>query len=105
MKTRQERLLKEVSGLSFAAPFVFFPDLARGKRSPRQVQPADLVWACNNCVILMYMTESKSSPTKTVEQHNLPQAKNWMRKWKRGSLLVGKNEWHAFAIKHTPGLN
>ena len=74
----QEALLKEFAEHSLAAPFVFAPD----NQVRKNQEPADLVWACNNCIILMFMTERKeyADQTKRIRvrqdaiEHNLGQA-------------------------------
>ncbi len=40
-----------------AAPFVFYSDNWI-MRASKHEEPADLVWVCNNCVILMYLNNS-----------------------------------------------
>ncbi len=63
--------------------------------------------ACNNCVILMYLTQSKDysnddknrRESKKDQQHNLNQAKAQLRKWKRYHL-AGGNAYHRFWLKY-----
>ena len=101
-KNNQEVLLNELACRSMAAPFVFAPDVfKKGKNSERE--PADLVWACNNCVILMYMTESRRSADDAIK-HNLNQAKGWLKEWKNGRRLTGSNRWRGFSIKYGQAL-
>jgi hypothetical protein len=102
----QEEVIKELTEHSLAAPFVFAPD----NEKYQDREPADLVWACNKCVILMYMTEKKVYPDKTKRDrirkeaidHNLGQAKKWLKKWKGGQDLLGANGYHTFCIKYDP---
>jgi hypothetical protein len=102
----QEAMLKELAEHSFAAPFVFAPD----NQLYQDREPADLVWACNNCIILMYMTERKehADPNKRVRicqdaiDHNLSQARRWLRTWKSGSDLRGSNRFHTFSLVFNP---
>jgi hypothetical protein len=55
----QEAMLRELADHSFAAEYVFAPDTPRRLKN----EPADLVWACNNCIILMYMTGGRAIRT------------------------------------------
>ncbi len=61
--SQQEAILEDLAGHSMAAEFVFAPDVPLRTGN----EPTDLVWACNNCVILMPMTRSMkehSDPAK-----------------------------------------
>lgn len=102
MPSPQEVLVNELSRWSFAAPFLFFPDKFLKGRSSRQ--PADLAWACNGCVLLMYMKDTVQDADWAVGK-NLDQAAGWMREWTNGRLLTGRNAWHEFSIPHSADLN
>jgi hypothetical protein len=95
----QEHLLAILCERSMAAPFVFAPDHISQGSHRKQREPADLVWACNNCVILMYMTASDCS-AESAATHNLGQAKGWLKLWKHGKILSGSNAWHKFSISY-----
>ena len=57
-QSQHERLMKTICGRLLAAPFVFCPELwSVGPNKMRE--PADLIWACNNCIILMYLRQTK----------------------------------------------
>jgi hypothetical protein len=102
----QESVLKEFADHSLAAEFVFAPSISRRTKN----EPADLVWACNNCVILMYMTRRKDHPgadkkarvLRKAIRHNIGQAGRWLREWKRELYLTGSNKYHAFSLKYHP---
>lgn len=102
----QEAILKQLTMRSLAAPFVFAPDNTRVGDD----EPADLVWACNNCIILMYMTERKDYPSKEKRdrvrqkaiEHNLGQANRWLKAWRGGKPLQGSNGYSTFYINHDP---
>jgi hypothetical protein len=103
-QSRHETLMRTFCGRSLSAPFVFCPEVWQ-HRQGKNKEPADLVGACNNCVILMYLTQSKiyqsveknkSEFLKDVE-HNLTQAKRWMRDWRRKEIS-GANEYFRFGI-------
>lgn len=104
----QEEVLKQIAERSLAAPFVFAPDNSQ----IRDDEPADLVWACNNCVILMYMTEKREYPNKAKRdrvrqqaiEHNLGQANRWLKAWKRGRQLTGANGYNTFCILYDPNI-
>ena len=107
MKSPQEVLLKQLSLTSIGFDYVFEPDEYRKGASVRE--PADLVWACNNCLILMYMYQRKHKK-RTPEQHaqfrrgmighKLDQAKGWLREWRvRGRPITGNNEMRSFSIE------
>ena len=97
MNSEQERIVAELQERSAGAPFVFFPDLY-GKRSALK-ESADLAWACNGCVVLFYMTKTKNGESKAVE-HNLKQARRWLKDWRSGVQLTGKNALRSFSIAH-----
>lgn len=109
-QSKQEALMKISCERAMSAPFVFCPDVWMKGHHTRE--PADLVWACNSCVILMYMTESQGFGTaeenrkrfKKAEGHNLSQAKGWMRHWKHQSLK-GKNAFRSFSIDYARAAN
>lgn len=100
----QETLLKELAEYSLAAPFVFVPDNLVYKDE----EPADLVWACNNCIILMYLTERKHYPNEVKRinvredaiKHNLKQAHRWLKQWKKGHNLSGNNGFQTFSLSY-----
>jgi hypothetical protein len=103
-QSRQERLLKTYFGRSMSAPFVFCPD-KYGYGANQTDEPADIAWECNNCVILMYLTGTKTYGNiakdkrrfENARLHNVTQAKKWMKDWDRYPL-VGHNEYHSFFI-------
>jgi hypothetical protein len=108
MKSPQEVLLNQLSQATIGANFAFEPDEYRKGNAKRE--PADLVWACNNCIILMYMAQRKHKQ-RTVEahaqmrqaliKHNLGQAKGWLTEWRGGTQpLKGENARQSFHIKY-----
>ncbi len=110
-QSQQEAILQAVCEFSMAAPFVFAPDcFYKGNGSPRE--PADLVWACNNTVIIMHMKASDtSSSEKNIKKRehliekNLGQAKGWLKNWKNGRPLVGSNDYCNYSIDYSPDLH
>lgn len=51
-------------------------------------EPADLVWAADRCVAIMYMTSGKSDFEKK-RRHNHRQMHEWIRNWQTGQVLQG----------------
>ena len=106
MNSEQEKIVTSLSQFSFGSPFIFEPDEYSKGNAKRE--PADLVWACNNCIILFYMTEKKfkegpSSETITNRRlglinHNFIQAEGWFKEWKKGRNIKGKNKFQDFNI-------
>ena len=96
-KSKQEKLMHLFCGRLMAAPFVFFPELWKIRHNKKR-EPADLMWVCNNCIILMYMQE-KRDETKFSEaaEHNIIQANRSINLWKNNPI-EGKNEWHRFFL-------
>jgi len=98
----QEELLRLYSEQSVGAPFVFHPE-RYGRNSE---EPADVVWACNGCVVLMYAKKMKTydnevkneSKTAKLIPKNLSQARRWMGDWKAGQPLKGHNSYGDFNI-------
>ena len=103
-QSTQESFLKTLASRSMSEPYVFFPDDFTSGRGTNE--PADLVWACNNTVILMNMTATKlyacdeKNDRKFREDmaHNLGQASGWMKKWNTIPLL-GENAYRKFRIE------
>lgn len=103
-QSKQESFLKTLSSRSMSGPYVFFPDEFANGYGTRE--PADLVWACNNSVILMNMTTTKlyacdkKNDRKFREdvEHNLCQAGGWMKKWNT-IPLIGENDYRKFRIE------
>jgi len=81
---------------SMGADFIFFPeDIV--KSSGRRREPADMVWACNNCIILMGMTNTVGSAEMMFE-HNMKNLKGWLKRWKSGDRLRGKSLFTTYDI-------
>lgn len=95
MQSKQEELAKLFCELATGAPFVFVPEKygkARGQR-----EPADLVWACNGCVVLIYLCRKRT--IQKAQEHNIAQAKGWLRAWRNlGQVLRGRNRYGEIAI-------
>ncbi|AHJ98917.1 hypothetical protein [Hymenobacter swuensis] len=108
MKSPQEVLLKQISISSIGFEYVFEPDEYSKGNATRE--PADLVWACNNCVILMYMAQRKHKKRKPeahakireeMIKHNLSQAKGWLGEWRdNGRHLTGRNAYQSFDLAY-----
>ena len=109
MNSEQEQLIHQLSTHSMGAPFIFEPpiyDTGKGQR-----EPADLVWACNNVVILLYMKGKKEDTTSSSEiilnrrkkliEANFRQAKGWIKEWRDGRELIGRNDYQEFKIKYS----
>lgn len=106
MQSDQERLINRLTQYSMGARFVFAPD--EWKKGNAVREPADIVWACNDCVILMYMAHAEPSENdernfkkrNKAIHHNLRQAKGWLREWRSGRPLVGQNEYTSYSINY-----
>jgi hypothetical protein len=97
MESYQEQLMLQISEASFGAPFVFKPDLYSKGSGIRQ--PADLGWACNNCLVLMCMQHAVASRQKMYD-HNFGQLRGFLRAWWHlGAPLRGRNCYQEFDIK------
>lgn len=109
MNSKQEEIINSLSQISFGAPFIFFPTEYRKGNATRE--PADLIWACNNCIILFYMKskeEKKGKSSEIIEgrkdklvESNFKQAKGWLSEWRNGRNLVGENKFKKFNIGFT----
>jgi hypothetical protein len=101
--SRQERLIHAFTGLSMGAPFVFHPDNYKGSD-----ELADVVWACNDCVVLIYAKQVKSYPNhernvrKSIEaeESNFAQARRWLSDWRSGQRLRGINSYQSFNLSY-----
>jgi hypothetical protein len=78
---------------------VFAP--ANYKKGRGTLEPADLAWACNECVVLLWMHESERASTEKLIEHNIKQSRGWMRAWSGGQTLTGSNDYQRFEIKST----
>lgn len=102
MQSKQEEIIHAFGQYSFGAPFIFAPDIQR--RGPSgNIEPADVAWACNDTVILFYAYQSKTERSHREQgiRHNLNQAKRWLRLWRCGFTLLGKNESQSFSINYS----
>jgi hypothetical protein len=98
----QEKLLHLYSERSVGSPFVFHPE-NYGRYAE---EPADVAWASNGCVVLMYTKQVKAyedankNKRKTQKgiQQNLGQARKWLIHWKEGQKLRGSNAYSEFDI-------
>jgi hypothetical protein len=97
MNSEQEALVRLLMERSTGSPFMFRPDEYRKGSSTRE--PADLAWVCNGCVVLFYMQRTVKSCAVAIE-HNLEQAKGWLRAWRNGRPLTGHNTDQSFSIAH-----
>jgi hypothetical protein len=103
----QEAILGPLMARALVTPFVFAPD--DWKKGSGTREPADLVWACNNCVILVHMQEKKEqvNSQRAVRvrddaiRHNLAQLKGWLKHWRKGQALTGRNGHARFAIPYS----
>lgn len=94
-QNEQEAFVRALCRRGMAGPFTFYPNLFRkGKSGARE--PADLVWACNRCAILMHMRSSVESCDKAIE-HSVTQVKGCLRMWQH-QPLTGNNAFHSFSI-------
>lgn len=106
-KNLQERIVKSFSERSFGAPFIFSPeDWKKGKGTR---EPADLVWACNQCVVLFYMRSRQKIHTdeyifeerrREDIRHNFNQARGSIDEWRNDERTInGQNSYGSFSIK------
>lgn len=106
-QNKQEHFVALITKYSVGSAFVFEPDEYRKGNATRE--PADLVWHCNGCTVLIYMRYYQNGKGVTRNQdksrrcskHNLDQACGWIKEWKGGRNLVGKNNYQEFAITHS----
>lgn len=96
-QNEQERLIALFSKHSMGTPFIFSPEEYQKGKAIRE--PADLVWSCGNCIVLFYAYKTEKSGINKAIEHNLKQAKGWLRAWKDLDIsLKGKNEFQEFNI-------
>ena len=95
MNAEQERIAAELSKRSMGAPFLLRPDAYRNGKT--LIEPCDLVWACNGCVILISMIEGGRSREK-MSRHNFNQMKGFYQEWYQGRSIKGRNAYSRFAI-------
>lgn len=108
MNSKQEKIINTLSEKSLGAPFIFAPDEYKKGNATRE--PADLVWACNNCIFLFYMKSKEDKMGKEVAVlkrrkekliiDNIKQAKGWLSEWRNGRNLKGKNKFRSFDIDY-----
>lgn len=107
MQSDQERLLALYSRKSMGGPYLFAPD--EWKKGGAVREPADLAWVCNGCAVLMYMCgkDPQTEPLKIerarhkASQHNINQSAGWLREWRKGRSLTGRNEYGRFDVPYT----
>src|SRR6266702_3247072 len=81
---------------TMGAPFIFVPDKIRKGTGERE--PADLAWACNDCVVLFHMKSSQKKSGSDLSTGNIRQALGWLRLWRSGERLTGRNGFQSFNI-------
>jgi hypothetical protein len=91
--SEQENICRDFMHTAAGASFLFWPD-SYGKN----LEPADLAWACDNVIVLFWMTARKSFEASI--SHNLEQAAEWLRAWRAGQALAGKNDERPFSIPY-----
>jgi hypothetical protein len=105
MRSEQEVRLRRLTDNFMSAPFVFKPDHPQRKGD----EAIDLVWACNNCVIVMATTQKTANRGREINRaacnraikHNINQARRMLKEWRRHDYLSGKNRDYKFCIKHS----
>lgn len=95
MNAEQEKIAAELSRRSMGAPFLFRPDGYRNGKT--LLEPCDLVWAYNGCIILFSMIEGGRSREK-MSRHNFNQMKGFYKERHRGYSIKGKNPYSRFDI-------
>ncbi|MBI3135630.1 MAG: hypothetical protein HYZ14_13210 [Bacteroidetes bacterium] len=109
MNSAQEKIIHDLCANSLGAPYIFFPDKHR-KPNGKELEPADLVWIAGNSIILFYMTgvqnDHSNKPSDIQDKkfekkinHNLNQAEGWLKDWRKGAVLKGKNKYADFSLK------
>lgn len=101
MESAQELLLRSLTESAMGGRHAFFPDVFREGSGTRE--PADLAWHCRDTAVLMWMTETAKGWQRDTE-HNSRQAEGWMKRWRKGRSLQGRNEYRTFNIPHTDGM-
>lgn len=90
----QESIVHEIMQLSLGGWGAFAPACYAGTK-----EPADVAWVSGDTCILIYcMKGNKSRILK--DEKNIRQASGWIRKWKSGIRLVGKNEHYNFNLPY-----
>jgi hypothetical protein len=97
----QEDIIADLTGFALGRRYLFRPDNYRKGTATRE--PADLAWFCRDTLVLMYMTDT-SQGWQRDEDHNLRQARGWLRAWKAGVPLVGRNPSRDFLIPYDSSL-
>jgi hypothetical protein len=97
MKSFQERFMHDLVEHSIGGRVIFHPDVYQKGGATRE--PCDLVWCSNDCIVLMWMINSKKSRQYMVT-HNFNQMKGWAKTWKNGRLLTGKSQNKKHQIKY-----
>ena len=93
MQSSQEEAIAALVQNSFGSQFLYVPreiSVAGGQR-----EPADLAWVNEDFVALFYLTSSEKKPFNRQNEHNLKQARGFLRKWKEGVpefILEGENK-------------
>lgn len=91
----QESFLSDMSRFSFGAFSLFEPDSYRKGSGWRE--PADLAWVSSGTVVLFYM-QAGSGGHERHHEHNLRQARGWLRAWAGGKRMTGRNDSRVFDV-------
>ena len=90
----QEKLLHNLTCYGLGYHDVFLPTLYGRKGK----EPADLAWKVDDVVILINCKKNSRKNQYKQDEHNLSQARDWLRNWSRGTPLKGKNDSRDFDI-------
>ena len=94
MQSSQEEAIAALVQNSFGSQFLYVPREIRVTGGQRE--PADLAWINDDFVALFYLTSSEKRPFNRQNEHNLKQARGFLRKWKEGVpefVLKGENKF------------
>jgi hypothetical protein len=99
LSSDQERTVAEMMAHGFGAPFVFEPEHYRmGARGQKTTEPGDLMWWCRDTAILIGMTERAKWSAQRADDHNFEQLDGWLKRWKEGYRITGKNDLRSFDV-------
>ncbi len=82
MQSSQEEAIAAFVQNSFGSQFLYVPREIRVTGGQRE--PADLAWINEDFVALFYLTSSEKKHFNRQNEHNLKQAREFLRKWKEG---------------------
>lgn len=105
-QSMQEEYLSKLSDVCLGSELVFTPNKWKKGVNGKQREPADLAWACHDCLVLIYMQQKKRyddvdknhQAFLKAAKHNIGQAVGAVKRWRSGAPITGRKGGFEFSV-------